>query len=76
MKIFTFITTRQNYMSGEYDFIVEEWLEALEYAVNFAIDFNQLASNENYEILFDLNKDHVRVTPIKLGFVNIRGRTL
>lgn len=74
MKIYTFRSIRGNYCSGEYDFIAEQWTEALKIAMNFERIHNKGASNENYKVKFDINRDSVRVTTVRPGFVNIRGR--
>ena len=42
--------------------------------MNFERIHNKGASNENYKVKFDINRDSVRVTTVRPGFVNIRGR--
>jgi len=75
MKIFTFTNTKHNYASGEYDFIAKNWLDALQRAVGFENKFNKTV-NENYNIIFNLNRNFVKEFKIESGFVNIRGRSV
>lgn len=80
MKIFTFTSIKGNYCDGEYDFMADRWAEAFKMAINFEEIHNKGASNENYKIEFDINRNlhshsnSVRVTIVKPGFINIRGR--
>jgi hypothetical protein len=74
MKIFTFTSKQGNYTDGEYDFMANQWTEALKMAINFEKIHNKGASNENYKVKFDINRSSVRVVTVKPGFINIRGR--
>ena len=74
MKIFTFISGEGNYCDGEYDFMAGQWTEALKMAMSFERIHNKGASNENYKVKLDINRNSVRVVTIRPGFINIRGR--
>ena len=64
MKIFTFINS---YGKENYDFVATKWADALVMATNFETEFNK----EGY-IKLDTNINSVKITQIKLGFIDIR----
>lgn len=75
MKIFTFTSEKLNYSDGEYDFVAEQWLDALEMATKFEMNANkEIANNDNYTIKFNLNMNSVKIVSVKPGFINIRRR--
>ena len=74
MKIFTFTNKNHNYAEGEYDFVAEQWINALKMAINFEETFNKKTTNNNYTIKLNLSRNSVRVVEIRPGFIDIRGR--
>ena len=75
MRIFTFTSKQGNQTDGEYDFVADQWTNALGMAMVFEQIHNKGAFNKNYKIKFNTNRDSIRSIIIRPGFINIRDRS-
>lgn len=72
MFIFTFTSKEENVFDGDYNFVAEDKLDAIEMAVTFEIKHNNdiVHKNDDYSIILDVS--NIKSTEIKEGFVLLR----
>ena len=72
LSIFTFTSEEGNMFDGDYNFVAEDKLDAIEMAVQFEIKHNNdvVHENDDYKILFSVS--NIKSTEIKEGFILLK----